>query len=135
MIAAAALAVAAAGCGAGPEAEVEQSFRDFRAALSARDFPAACAYNTPEATAKLLAAVKTQGITANSCETAFAAAFAEPGAAETADGVSRSLQIKEVAVTGDEATIAWTASLDGEPRPVTDRMRRIDGKWRFVPGA
>lgn len=125
------LAVAVVAC-SNPEADVESSFRGYHEALLARDFPAACALNSPEATAKLLATVRTRSIVVGTCEDAFAAIFAEPGAAETADGIARSVQVQDVAVTGDDARITWSASLEGEPRTATNVLRRVDGEWRLM---
>jgi hypothetical protein len=129
---AAVLAVGAGACGADPEAEIGEAFKGYYTALLTRDFPAACAYNTPEATQKLLASVATQGITAGSCEQALAAVFAEPGAADNADALARSAKIDDVAVDGDEAVVRWTATVEGEPLPGTWNMRRIDGAWKLV---
>lgn len=122
-----------AGCGHSQE-DVEKSFLAYHAALLARDFPTACSYNTPEATAKLLASLRTQGIEATSCERGFAALYAESGGSAAADGVGNSVQVREVTVEGDRATVQWTAVLGTEPRPATSVMRYADGKWQFVAG-
>jgi hypothetical protein len=131
-LAAVALAAALAGCGANAEAAVEQAFRGYHAALLARDFRAACGYNTPEATAKLLTSLRTQAIDAGTCEEGLAALYAEPGAAAAADGVGQSVQIRDITVNGDEATVSFSAMLDGEPRPARNTMHRVDGRWQLV---
>jgi len=133
-VTAAALAAVLAACGESTEAGVEQAFRGYHAALLARDFRVACTYNTPEATAKLLASLRTQGIEAAGCEDAFAAIYAEAGGSAAADRVGNTVQVQNIAVNGDDATVNWTAELDGEPRPSTSRMHRVDGQWRFVAG-
>jgi hypothetical protein len=132
--AAAALAMVLTSCGDSPAGAAEKAFRGYHAALLARDFPTACSYNTPDSTAKLLASVRTQAIAVTTCEEAFAAIYSEPGPAATADGVSNSVQIQNLAVTGDFATISWTAQLDGQQRPASTTMRRVDGHWLLVAG-
>ncbi len=123
-----------AGCGTDDAGHVEAAFRGYHTALLARDFPAACAATAPDSTAKLVAAVARQGITATTCEDALAAIFAEPGPAATADGVARSVTVQRVTVDGDSATLAWSATLDGENRPSTSTLRRRDGRWQLVTG-
>lgn len=112
--------------------DVEKAFRAYHTALLARDFRTACSYNTQEATDKLLVSLRTQGIDAASCEDAFAAIYAEAGSSAAADGVGRTVQVQDVAVDGDTATVSWTAQLDGEPRASRSTMRHVDGEWRFV---
>lgn len=130
-LAGAVLAAVLGGCG-DSRADVETAFRGYYTALLARDYPAACALTAPESTGKLLASLATQGVTAGTCEEALGAIFAEPGAADTADGIARSVQIKDVVVSGDRATVSWSASLEGAPRDATNGMRRIDGSWRLT---
>lgn len=132
MLAAVALTAVLAACGGDPRADVEKSFRGYHAALLARDFHTACSYNTPEATAKLLTSLSTQGIEAADCEGAFTAIYAEAGGSAAADEVGNSVQIRDVAVDGDTATVSWSAVLDGEQRPARSTMRRVDRDWRFV---
>ena len=126
------LLTAAVACGEAAEVGVEKAFRGYHAALLARDFPTACSYNTQEATAKLLTSLRTQGIEAADCEQAFAAIYAESGGSEAADGVGNTVQIQQIVVNGDDATVNWSAQLDGEVRPATSTMRRADGQWQFV---
>lgn len=133
-VAAAVLAVVLTSCGDSPEVAAEKAFRGYHEALLARDFATACSYNTPDSTAKLLESVRTQSIDATTCEEAFTAIYSEPGPAATADGVSTSVQIQKVAVTGDFATISWSAQLDGQQRPASNTMRRVDGRWLLVAG-
>ena len=132
MLAAAAVTAVLAGCGDSPEVAAEKAFRGYHAALLARDFRTACSYNTPEATAKLLASLRTQAIDAADCEQAFAAIYAEQGPAAAADGIGNTVQVQGVTVTGDDATVSWSAELDGERRPATAAMHRTDGRWLFV---
>lgn len=132
---AALVGVGAVACGGDPEAEVEAAFTGYHTALLARDFPTACGYNSPDATAALIASLGTQGIRAGSCEEAFTAIFAEPGAADTFDEIARSAAVQDVEVDGDRGTITWTATLDGESRPSTIGVRRIDGGWKLDAAA
>jgi len=133
-LAALALTAALAACGESAQAGVEKAFRGYHAALLARDFRTACSYNSPDATDKLLTSLRTQGIGAAGCEDAFAAIYAEAGGSEAADGVGRSVQIQDIAVDGDDATVSWTADLNGEARPAKSTMHRVDGQWQFVAG-
>ena len=133
LLAVAVLGVGLAGCGGGDaRAEVEQAFKGYQTALLARDFPTACGYNAPESTQKLIASVATQGIQASTCEEALAEIYAESGAAEFADTIGRTYAIQDVQVDGDEATITWTATVDGSPDSATIGMRRIDGGWKLA---
>jgi hypothetical protein len=129
---AALLTAVLAACGEAPEVAVEKSFRGYHAALLARDFATACSYNSPEATTKLLASLRTQAIEAASCEEAFSTIYAEEGASAAADGVGNSVQIQSITVNGDEATVSWTAELDGEQRPAKTTMRRAEDRWQLV---
>ncbi len=126
------LTAALAGCGENAEEGVEKAFRGYHAALLARDFRTACSYNSPDATGRLLNDLSSQGIDAASCEDAFAAIYAEAGGSAAADGVGRTVQIQDIVVTGENATISWTAELDGEQRPARSNMHRSDGQWQFV---
>ena len=76
----AALAAGATACGSDPQAEIAEAFRGYHTAVLARDFPTACSYNAPEATAKLLTSLATQGVTATTCEQALTVVFEESGA-------------------------------------------------------
>jgi hypothetical protein len=131
-LAAVLLVAAVAACGESAEVGVEKAFRGYYAALLVRDFRAACSYNSPEAVDKLLVSLRTQGIEANGCEDAYAAVFAEEGGSAAADRIGNTMQIQGITINGDQATVNWTAELDGEQRPSTSLMRRDDGQWRFV---
>ncbi|MCO1656054.1 hypothetical protein [Pseudonocardia humida] len=132
VLVAAVLTAGVAACGADAATEIDEAFKGYHTAVLARDFPAACAYNAPEATAKLLSSLATQGVNAATCEEAFAVVFDQGGAAETADTISRTAKIDDIQVDGDEATVRWTAVVDGNASPTTWGMRRIDGAWKLV---
>ena len=67
-------------------------------------------------------ALTSQGIPANSCEEAFAAVLAVPGAAESTDEVVRSIKITGVTVDGQAATIDWTAQAQGQPQATSSSL-------------
>jgi len=111
---------------------VETVFHDYYEALLARDFAAACEFNAPETTQQLLANLRSRGITADTCEEALTAVYAIPGAAETVDGIVQGAQVQGVVVTGDNASITWSAEVNGARNTVTSQLRRVDGQWRLV---
>ncbi|TQM03886.1 hypothetical protein [Pseudonocardia kunmingensis] len=111
---------------------VEAVFRDYYEALLARDFATACEFNAPETTQQLLANLQSRGITADTCEEALTAVYAIPGAAETVDGIVQGAQVQGVVVTGDTASITWSAEVNGARNTVTSQLRRVDGQWRLV---
>jgi hypothetical protein len=132
VLAAAVLAVGLGACGSDPKDDVTQTFKGYYTALLARDFPTACALTAPESTQQLLSALATQGIQAKTCEDAFTAVFNEPGAAEVSDTIARTAKIDDVQVDGDDATVKWTATVDGNPQSATYGMHYADGKWKLV---
>jgi hypothetical protein len=127
----AAPAAAAAGR-SGDEGAVETVFQDYYRALLARDFAAACVHNSPEATAELLANLRDRGVTAETCEEGFRLLYARPGAAATYDAVANSATVQDVTVTGDDATITWSADINGGRPTLTIGLRRVDGRWLLV---
>lgn len=116
----------------GDRSAVEAVFRGYYQALLARDFPGACSVSAPETIAKLLASLKTQGVTVGTCPEALSTIYAIPGAAEAADAIANSAQIQDVAVTGDQASITWSAEVNGQRPTVTNDVRRVDGQWRLL---
>ena len=116
----------------GPEADVRASFLAYNTALGARDFATACSLNAPETSRQLVEALTSPGIPANSCEEAFAAVLAVPGAAESTDEVVRSVQITGVTVDGQAATIDWTAQAQGQPQATSSSLTLVDGKWLLL---
>jgi hypothetical protein len=129
---AAVLAVGAVACGGDPTAEINQTFKGYYTALLARDFPTACGYAAPESTQRLLSTLATQGIKASTCEEAFSAVYDEPGAADVSDTIARTAKINDIQVDGDQATVKWTSTVDGQSQDGTYGMQRIDGRWKFV---
>jgi hypothetical protein len=111
---------------------VEAVFHDYYEALLSRDFASACAFNAPETTQQLLANLQSRGITADTCEEALTAVYAIPGAAETVDRIVTGAEVDGVEVTADNATITWSAEVNGARSTVTSQLRRVDGEWRLV---
>lgn len=116
----------------GDEAAVEAAFRGYYQALLDRDFAAACMFNAPETQAKLVENVKSGGSAAATCEEAFSAIYAVPGAGEAADGIARTTELKDITVTGETATITWSAEFQGKRPTITSGARKIDGEWRLL---
>jgi len=114
------------------EAAVEKAFRDYNQNLADRDFDAACRQNAPETTDKLLENLRGAAIEASTCEEAFAAVYATPAAGELLDAVVDTLDVGDVTIGRDTATIAWSVESEGQRISVTSSMRRIDGEWRLV---
>jgi hypothetical protein len=134
-LAAALVGAVAVGCAGDPSQEIETAFKGYYTALLARDFPAACGYNSPEATSVFLQTLATQGIRAGSCEEALGAVFEQPGSADVTDTISRTAKIDDIEVDGNDATVTYTATVDGEPRTASVPMSNIDGEWkRVAPG-
>ena len=116
-------------------AEVEGVFRDVSHALLARDFPAVCAVAAPETTEELLAAARARGVPAGTCDEALTAIYATPAAAGIADRVVTNATVQDVAVTGDDATVTWSADIAGGRPTLTTGLRRVDGRWQVTaPG-
>ncbi|WP_219419684.1 hypothetical protein [Pseudonocardia nigra] len=122
-----------AAVGADDEAAVEIVFRSYYRALLDRDWQTACALSAPETQDALIENLRTQGgVTVGSCEEAFSTIYAVPGAAEIADEIAETAQIQDIAVTGDDATITWSAQSQGARPTVINGLRRIDGEWRLL---
>ncbi len=113
-------------------AQVEQTFRDYYQALLARDFTKACAFNAPETNAKLLENLRSSNFSAADCPDALTKIYAAPGAASVVDTVVRTSQVRDVKVTGDTATITWSAEANAARTTITSNMRKIDGQWKLV---
>jgi hypothetical protein len=119
----------------GDAGAVETVFHDYYRALLARDFAGACGFNAPETTEQLLTNLRDRGVTAATCEEGFRQLYAVPGAADAADAVANSAAVQDVRVTGDDATITWTADINGGRPTITSALRRIEGSWLLVdPG-
>lgn len=123
----------APGAAGGDAAAVETAFARYNQALADRDFTTACALNAPEPIEALLAGVEeAMGQRPADCVEAFEIVYATPGAAEAADSTTTTSEIQDVTVTGDTATVTWSAEVQGMRQTVTSGLRLIDGGWRLV---
>lgn len=112
------------------EGRVEGAFRDYYQALLERDFATACRLSAPTMKAELLKNLRTQGgIAATSCEDALDRIYDVPAAAEAADLIATTTEVTDVTVSGDEATLTWTAEIKGGRPTVSTDLQRVDGRW------
>lgn len=116
----------------GDEAEVEAVFRDYYGALLLRDFARACELNTPETQEHLVANLEAQGTPTASCEEALAVIYGSPAMAAAADRITNDAEIENIAVDGDQATIAWSYPVDGRRQQATNELQRVEGAWLLV---
>ncbi len=116
----------------GDEAAVEAVFNDYYRLLLARDFAGACAFNAPETTDELLANLREQGVAASTCEEGLSAIYSMPGAEATADTIANTAAVDTITVNGEDASITWSAEIEGQRPTVTSGLRRIDGRWLLV---
>lgn len=141
VLAIAAIAAVLSSCGGGSPADpatgergaVETVFRGYHEALHARDFTTACSLNAPEKSAELIEKLAAKGATVSSCEEALRMVFTLPQAADSADRIATTLQVDDVTVDGDNATITWSARGQSRGQPTTSALRRIDDQWRLLP--
>jgi hypothetical protein len=109
--------------------EIESVFHDYYRALRAQDFTAACGYNAPETTSRLLADLHARGVDASTCEEGMTAVYAIPENARVVEQAGQNATIEDVTVNGDLATLEWTSKVNGRTGPGTTHLRRVDGKW------
>lgn len=113
-------------------AEVERVFKDYNEKLADRDFDAACEHNAPETIDKLLENLRSADMEASTCQEALAAIYATPDTADLLDQTIATTQVQSVTVSGDTATVTWSAEAKGQRVPVTSTMRRVEGDWKLV---
>jgi ketosteroid isomerase-like protein len=111
---------------------VEDVFHQYYDALQARDFPRACSYNAPETTEQLLASLRTRGVDAASCEEAFTAVYAVPGAEQIVQEAADTAVVQDIAVAGDSASITWSSEVGGGRRTATTQLRRGADRWLLL---
>lgn len=116
----------------GEEAAIENMIDRYNEALLARDWPTACGLAAPATIDKLLQNVRSRGADVGNCQEAFTAIYALPDAATMVDGISRTTEVEKVQVSGDRATISWSATLNGQRTSVQSAAIRVDGKWLLL---
>jgi hypothetical protein len=116
----------------GDEAAVEEVFRDYHDALLQRDFTRACSHDTAETDAHLVESLKARGMTAESCEEALDLLYQSPETAAAADAISSGVDIDDITIDGDSATIAWTYPAGGGRWQATSEAHRDEEGWLLV---
>lgn len=124
---------------AGGEEEVREMFDDYTQALADRDWDEACDNLAPETTDKLKSNVAQLGVTQDApsdCEGLMNLLYdtidKDPTAKKTIDDITKSANVKEVKITGDSASVSWSATVNGTETPVTQSARIIDGEWKLI---
>ncbi len=56
----------------------------------------------------------------------------DPTAKKTIDDITKSAKVDKVTITGDSASISWSATVNGQKTPVTQSARVIDGDWKLI---
>lgn len=117
---------------AGEEAEVEDTFREYNAALADQEFETVCELTAPEASEMIIEALAESGAPASTCEEAFAFVLADPEIQDLTRQVADTASIQAIAIDGDDATVNWSS---GEQQ-VTSGLVRTEGEWQVLsPGA
>src|SRR3954454_15065947 len=130
-------ATASGGTGGGEEG-VKAMFDDYRKALVDRDWDRACSHLAPETTDKLKSNIKQLGVTdaPEDCpklmDTLYAQIDKDPTAKKTIDAIAKTAKVTAVKITGDTASVSWTAKVNGVDTPVTQSARIIDGEWKLI---
>lgn len=116
----------------GDEATIENMIRRYNEALLARDWVTACGLAAPATVDKLLENLRSHGAEVSSCQEAFTTIYAVPDAATAADGISRTTEVEEVQVSGDRATVTWSAVYSAQRTSVQSAAIRVDGEWLLL---
>ena len=128
----------AGGGDAGGEEEVRGMFADYTKALGDRDWDEACDNLAPETTEKLQSNIKQLGVTNPPTECTelmdqlYDTIDKDPTAKKTIDDITQSAKVDKVTITGDSASISWSATVNGQKTPVTQSARIIDGEWKLI---
>ena len=123
---------------AGGEEAVRAMFDDYTQALGDRDWKTACSHLAPETTAKLKRNVAALGATSapKDCEGLMNLLYEtidkDETAKKTIDDITKSARVDKVSITGDSASVSWSATVNGQKTPVTQSARRIDGEWKLI---
>ena len=123
---------------AGGEEEVREMFADYTEALGERDWEDACEHLAPETTDKLKANVAQLGLTdaPEDCVGLMGALYAQidkdPTAKKTIDDITQTAKVSKVTIECENATVSWSAKVNGTDTPVTQSARIIDGEWKLI---
>jgi len=123
---------------AGGEEGVKSMSDDYRQALVDRDWDTACSHLAPETTDKLKSNIAQLGVTdaPDDCpklmDTLYAQIDKDPTAKKTIDAIAKTAKVTAVKITGDTASVSWTAKVNGVDTPVTQSARIIDGEWKLI---
>ncbi len=66
------------------------------------------------------------------CEQALSTIYAVPQVASVVKGIAATIAVSDVAISGDTATLTWSAKVAGQTPTVKSQLRRIAGQWRVV---
>ena len=120
------------------EAGVRDAFVTYNSALANRDYDGACERLAPETVTKLRSNVVKAGLKdapkdcAGLLEAIYTATDQDATQKKTLDEVVNTAEIDKVTVTGDNAVIDWSATVQGKKTQVTQSARRIDGEWKLI---
>jgi hypothetical protein len=124
---------------AGGEEAVREMFDDYTKALGDRDWDEACDHLAPETTEKLKSNVTQLGVSKDApsdCEGLMKVLYdtidKDATAKKTIDDITQSAKVNKVTITGDTASVAWSAKVNGQDTPVTQTARVIDGEWKLI---
>jgi hypothetical protein len=123
---------------AGGEEEIREMFADYTKALGDRDWDEACDNLAPETTEKLQSNIKQLGVTNPPSECTelmdqlYDTIDKDPAAKKTIDDITQSAKVDKVTITGDSASVSWSATVNGQKTPVTQSARIIDGEWKLI---
>jgi hypothetical protein len=113
-------------------------FDDYRQALVDRDWDKACSHLAPETTDKLKSNIAQLGVTdaPDDCpklmDTLYTQIDKDPTAKKTIDDIAKTAKVTDVKITGDKASVSWSAKVNGVDTPVTQSARIIDGEWKLI---
>ena len=113
-------------------------FTEYTEALGKRDWDEACTHLAPETTEKLQANIKQLGVTDPPSECTelmdmlYTQIDKDPTAKKTIDDITKTAKIKDVRSRASNATLSWSAQVNGTDTPVTQTARIIDGEWKLI---
>jgi hypothetical protein len=122
----------------GDEGEVREMFADYTEALGDRDWDEACSHLAPETTDKLKSNVAQLGLknAPADCEglmdTLYTQIDKDPTAKKAIDDITATAKVTEVKIDGVNATVSWSAKVNGADTPVTQTARKIDDEWKLI---